>query len=166
MSKCRVTLAELALITAADQKMQRAARMRLAEVAPVAAMAPATPWVGPIVVTDLAPQCCAAHGCAVRPDKICVLVTNLLSLEECASIIAEMEPQHETEPPTTINAAERSQFRQHDRELSAKIWSRMKGVVRCHMHLRSVGTAFTCSPHPIIGPCVSSLSWFSPQPSQ
>jgi hypothetical protein len=36
MNKCRLALAELAVISAADQKMQRAARMRLAEVASVA----------------------------------------------------------------------------------------------------------------------------------
>src|SRR3989338_8420438 len=74
---------------------------------------------------DMAPQCCAAWGVAVRADRPCLYLKGLLSKEECQHQLQTTGILHDTSP-RSLEIGERSEFSHSDRELSTCVWERLK----------------------------------------
>jgi len=89
-------------------------------------------WQSPVVVEDVRQQCCEVHRVAVRDDRPCFWLHNVLSEEECDALLRASLEHHDS--PLSAEDVEtapgcRSQFSSQDPELSALLWARIRGTV-------------------------------------
>lgn len=89
-------------------------------------------WQGPAVVEDVREQCCKVHGVAVRKDRPCFWLHNVLSDDECDALVLATLEHHDS--PLSADDVEtapgcRSQFTSQDSQLSALLWERIRGSV-------------------------------------
>ena len=87
-------------------------------------------WQGPISYEDLAPACCAATigSGQPKPTQPCGVLYNVLSAEECKTIIEFTEAFHQQECEST-EPGSRSQFTTLDPEFVELLWQRVKSHV-------------------------------------
>jgi len=78
-----------------------------------------------MIVQNMSPGCCNAWGVEVRQDRPCLYIQNLLTQEECQNILQTVCVSHDNNP-RSLEVGERSEFSRQDKELSLKLYQRIK----------------------------------------
>ena len=81
----------------------------------------------PIKFEEFGPEFRKEYKVDEKPDQLCTLYHNILSKEECNSILKNHEHKHSNIKDENIY--NRSKFSVNDNELSELIWSRIKHLV-------------------------------------
>lgn len=85
--------------------------------------------IRPLAVEDVAPTLCGAYRVKPSPTRPCYMLRGLLSGEECASLLEQLEQYRAAHLNTSTSLGCRSEFSHDDPELSSIIWERIKSLV-------------------------------------
>ena len=76
-------------------------------------------------VRDLAPECCREYNVAVRNDRPCLMLKNVITPGECNEILEFANAKHDSEAKD-LDIGSQSEFSHFDVDLSARIWEKLR----------------------------------------